>query len=114
MGRNNIILGIDGNDNCVYWPWVETATDWECLNDGTCGKVDPKSASVPSGVLYATEEDCLKNCGSGRWECVKRSVTGRVYNAKDRTFVTNYCEPNATGACADKKSCERSCTNSPV
>ena len=84
------------------------------LKSGKGGKVDPNFARVPSGVVFASEEDCLSKCGRGRWQCVQRNVTGRVHDAPQNTYVTNYCQPNATGACADRLACEQFCSKTQV
>jgi Cys-rich protein (TIGR01571 family) len=59
-----MILGTDGNGDCVYWsPLPASPLQYECLNDGTCSK------SSSSRAIFSTEAECLNSCAHA-WECV--------------------------------------------
>ena len=63
------VLGVDGNDECVYWEVPVQVSDsaptgattdrgdarWECLNNGGCVR------SNSSRALFLTEQDCTNS-----------------------------------------------------
>ena len=62
-----MILGTDGNGDCVYWtapaPPPPPAIRFECLNDGTCAR------SSTARAVFSSEAACLSGCAHA-WECV--------------------------------------------
>eukprot|EP01051_Picozoa_sp_SAG22_P014116 SAG22_NODE_1669_length_3849_cov_3.221333_1_plen_382_part_10 len=89
------VLGVDGNNDCVYWEApallpasaptgvasvakASAGARWECLNDGTC------VSSNSSRAVFPTKQACLSGgCGTS-FTCIPSSAA-----------VTAYCLPLA-------------------
>lgn len=98
----NIIMGINGDGECLSWLWQLDPSSWECLNDGSCELSDP-TMSLRSA--YESEEDCLNNCGRGRWQCtVEKDVA--VIDGGTRT-VHNCLPSPASGTCMSYDECQK-------
>jgi hypothetical protein len=80
---------------------LRLGTKWECLNDGTCGPTDD-----PGRGKWTTYDDCFKQCGQGKWECVISKGSGVRAGAK-------HCTPHSTGtitsADGTATTCEAKC-----
>jgi hypothetical protein len=102
--ESNIILGLDGYGNCVFWSMMTSNTKaFECLNDGTCAEVDPSTARTS----YPTLEECQEHCKP--WICVRDKVLGKVKTQNETVYQTAYCIPGKVGDHETRESCESAC-----
>lgn len=90
---SNMVMGVDGDGNCVYWKWVEPASNWECAIDGTCFQ-----SADPVRAIYSSESECRSKCGEGKWSCKRLSHVPRGSG--------HYCEPDANGNYNSVAACE--------
>merc|ERR1712137_835768 len=80
--EKNIIIGLDGNDDCVFWTLKQDDVEqFECLNDGTCARVLAGSSAYDRKA-WKTKDECLQNCGLGNWTCVRNIIQGEVLTKK--------------------------------
>lgn len=89
---DNMVMGVDGEGNCVYWKWTSSATKYECALDGTCFK------SSSARAIYSSEEECESHCGKGKWSCIQTT--------KVPSGSSHHCEPDAQGSYANLDECE--------
>lgn len=89
---NNMIMGVDGDNNCIYWVADAKPKGWELLIDGTC------EPSYSERAIYASKAECASHTG---FECVTVINNGTT---------TGYCQPGfALGAFHRIDDCEANC-----
>lgn len=72
----SMIMGYDGDDQCVYWTKapVTSIEHWEILNDGTCG-----ASEDPARAIYSSYADCTAAVVTKRFVCVSPETPGRQF-----------------------------------
>lgn len=89
----NMIMGVDGNNNCVYWTADPPPMRWELLIDGTC---EPSNSDR---AAFASKSECQ----AAGFECITVISNGTK---------NGYCQPSTvSGPFRTINDCESNCRN---
>ena len=99
-----MVLGIDGNGECVYWTASPAPREWELLNDGTCEATSAEESRTHiHRRRFASRDACEAGARASHWRCA------RFTPPAGRGTESAFCMPAEDGRYNSVGDCEAEC-----